>query len=524
MNANRQPDLAAIEQRARTTLAKQPDDAEALRLLAYVAAARDAPQDAENLLRKAITLVPDCVAAHADLASLLCRVERAEEAISLLDDAIAKYPDALWPLSLKAAVLSTERRAEEALAAHKVVVARAPHAAVPWMNYADALKTVGQTAEAVTAYRTALDRDPGNGAAWWGLANLRIVKLGIEDVTLMEQAQQRGRSDPFQQVQLQFALGKALADLGSYERSFRHYEAANRLRGTLVPYDAEAMHDFVCTSGAAFTPEFYARRNGYGHDSENIIFIVGMPRSGSTLIEQILASHPMVEGGGELFELRQIADKLIRRSGGHMSLPQAISGLDAGEMRTLGEKYLASVRRHRRTDRPFFTDKMPANWQLIPLIQLILPKARILDIRRHPLACCLSSFSTYFNRQTSFPTELADLGRYYRDYARMTAHIDAVLPGRVFRMQHEQVVEDTEGEVRRLLDWLGLPFAPSCLRFHENQRSVHTPSAQQVRRPINRDGLDHWRNYERWLAPLQAALGSAPEIYQFAPASKIENC
>lgn len=516
-----EPDLAAIEQHARTVLAKQPNDAESLKLLAHVAAARDAPVDAENLLRKAITLVPNFVAAHADLASLLCRLERVEEAIALLDNAIAKHPGDVWPLSIKAAVLSAERRAEDALAAHKAIVDRAPHATLPWMNYGYALKTLGQTGEAVTAYRTALERDPGNGAAWWGLANLRTVRLGIEDVALMEEAEQRGGRDPFQQVQLQFALGKALADLGSYEGSFRHYEEANRLRGKLVPYDSEAMHDLVCKSEAAFTPEFFARRSGHGHDAESIIFIVGMPRSGSTLIEQILASHPMVEGGGELIELREIADNLTRRVGAHVPLPEAISRLGTSELRTIGEKYLASVRRHRRTDRPFFTDKMPANWQLIPLIQLILPKARILDVRRHPLACCLSVFATYFNQQTSFPTELTDLGRYYRDYARMIAHMDAVLPGRVFRVQHEQVVEDTEGEARRLLDWLGLPFVPSCLRFHENQRSVHTPSAQQVRRPINRDGLDHWRNYERWLAPLQAALGSTPEIYQFAPASKL---
>lgn len=464
----------------------------------------------EAALRQAIAREPGNIQAYADLASLLFRLERPDEAMALLEDTIADYPREIWPHSLKAAVLMTERRADEALRAHAEVLDRAHHATVPWMNYGYALKTVGRTEEAVDAYRKSVAIDPGNGIAWWGLANLRTVRLGTEDVALMEQALQKRTlqnegSHPLQYIQLHFALGKALGDLGHYERSFRHYEEANRLRGELAPYDAQAMHDFVRSAETLFTPDFFAQRSEYGHDADSIIFIVGMPRSGSTLVEQILASHPLIEGGGELFELQEIAEHIQQTSTRKASLIEAISELSPDELHTLGARYLASVRRHRRTDRPFFTDKMPANWQLVPLIHLILPNAKIIDVRRQPVACCFSAFTTYFNRHTRFPTRLTDLARYYGDYVSLTAHMDNTLPGRIFRLPYEQLVDDFEAETSRLLDHLGVPFDPACLRFHENARSVHTPSAQQVRRPINRDGLDYWRNYERWLAPLQGA-------------------
>ena len=461
----------------------------------------DSLEDAVLLLRRAIALDPKFVLAYADLASLLCRLERADEAISLLDEAIENHPHEVWPFSIKAAVLSTERRAEEALLAHEAVVARAPNVTVPWINYAHALKTVGRTEQAVAAYRKSLEFDSSNGSAWWGLANLRTVRLGAGDVAVMQQALKSGTRDPLQQVQLQFALGKALGDLGDYEQSFRHYEEANRLRGTVVPYDPTRTSEFVQQCEAVFTSEFYASRNSQGCDADDVIFIVGMPRSGSTLVEQILASHPMIEGAGELFELRNLADTIARKSSKSASLPDAIVQLNTNDPRFLGESYLRSSRRHRHTDRPFFTDKMPANWQLVPFIHLILPNAKIIDVRRPLPPCCLSSFATYFNGQTSFPTKLKDLAGYYGDYVRLMSHMDAVLPGRVHRVDYENLVEDVETETRRLLAYLGLPFDPACLHFDKNPRAVHTPSAQQVREPINRDGLDRWRNYEPWLAP-----------------------
>lgn len=424
----------------------------------------------------------------------------------MLDAVIAKHPHEVWPLSIKAAVFSGERRADEALAAHAAIVAKASHAAAPWMNYAHALKTVGNTEAAITAYRNALERDPMNGSCWWGLANLRTLRLKASDVSAMEKALPHSSRNPLQQIHLHFALGKGLGDLGHYEQSFGHYQEANRLRGRMAPHAADEISTFVNRCETLFTPEFFAERNGVGFAADDVIFIVGMPRSGSTLIEQILASHPMVEGARELFELRTIARRIAVGATPEAAMPEAIAGLSAADFTAIGERYLQSVQRYRRSDRPFFTDKMPANWQLVPLIHLALPNAKIIDMRRNPLSCCLSSFATYFNLQTSFPTNLEDLASYYQDYARLMKHMDTVLPDRIHRIHYEQLVDDLELEVRRLLDFLGLPFHPACLRFHETERAVHTPSAQQVRNPINRDGLDAWRNYEPMLTPLQKTI------------------
>lgn len=504
-------DLANAERLLRARLATHPGDPEGLRLLAGIAASTGFTADAEQLLRKAIAVAPAFVEAHVDLTSLLCRLERAGEAIALLDLAGARQHGAIWPLSLKAAILDAERRTGEALALHEELVERAGHAAVPWLNYGHALQALGRLEEAVGAYRTSLRIDPANGFAWWGLASLRTVRLEASDIALMERALS-GAADGLQRAQLHFALGRALGDHGRFEPSFRHYEDANRVRQDLNRYDAGSIRDLVRQTEARFDAEFFARRAGQGCDAPDPIFIVGMPRSGSTLIEQILASHPMIEGCGELFELQNLAARTIGRDRPQNDWPDAIAALSADELQALGQRYLVSVRRHRHTNRPFFTDKMPSNWRLLALIRLILPRARIIDVRRHPLACCFSAFTTYFNRETSFPTNLGDLGRYYADYVRMIAHFEAVLPRGILRVHHERLVVDFEGEIRRLLDRLDLPFDAACLCFHENPRAVHTPSAQQVRRPITNEGLEHWRNYEPWLAPLKDALGPIRDL------------
>lgn len=467
--------------------------------------------DAEQLLRRVIERAPAFILAYADLASLLCRLDRADEAIALLDNVIEDPSRRLWALSLKTNILTGERRVDEALHVHEELVARAPGAAVPWMNYGYALKIVGRLEDAVAAYRRSLKINPANGFAWWGLANLRTIRLGSDDVTLLEQALEAVRDD-VQRVQLHFALGKALGDLNQFELSFRHYQMANDIRGRLVPY--KAMDGVVRQIEAVFTPEFFAERVDLGLDGSEVIFIVGMPRSGSTLIEQILASHPLVEGLGELFELQNIVTRVI---GAHpqTTWPETVAKLTADELRILGQSYLNSARRHRRTDRPYFTDKMPSNWQYLGLIHLILPNAKIIDVRRHPIACGFSNFTTYFNLQTSVPNSLEDLARHYRSYVHMVAHFEATLHGRVYPVQYEEVIEDTEGEVRRVLAFLDLPFDSACLRFHENPRVVDTPSSEQVRTPVNSEGLGRWRNYEPWLAPLQNELGSLVEPHRY---------
>lgn len=469
------------------------------------------PAEAERLLRRAIEVTPAFVPAYVELASLLCGAGRADEALAMFDGVLAVQPRSLWALSLKAAVLESERRSEEALATHEALVSRAPGAAVPWLNYGHALSACGRPDEAVAAYRRSLECDPDNGFAWWGLANLRTVRLSAKDVALMEGALPRA-ADDLHRILLHFALGKALGDVNSFEASFGHYEQANRIRGQVLPYDAKATADRVSQAATTFTPELLAQRSGLGCNAPDPIFIVGMPRSGSTLVEQILDSHPLIEGTGELPALGEIAARL-----GAMG-ERSAARLEPGELKALGESYIAATRRHRRTERPLFTDKMPANWQHIGLIKLALPRAKIIDVRRDPLACCFSAFTTYFNRQTCVPTSLQDWGRYYRAYADMVGILDAAAPGSIHRVSYESLVHDLEGEVRRLLDYLGLPFDEACLRFHENPRAVYTPSAQQVRQSINRSGLDRWRSYERWLDPLKRELdgrerwGKSPQL------------
>jgi len=324
---------------------------------------------------------------------------------------------------------------------------------------------------------------------------------------------------PEDRFHFEVALGKALEDAAAYEASFRHYAEGNRLRRQQLRYDADENRAFVDRSKALFTPQFFAARAGAGCTAPDPIFIVGLPRSGSTLIEQILASHPAVEGTMELPDILGIARDLGGRTtpGVPSRYPEILGGLDAGALQELGERYLRQTRVQRHSDAPYFIDKMPNNLAHVGLIHLILPRARIIDARRHPLACCFSAFKQHFARGQGFSYDLTDVGRYYRDYVELMAHMDRVLPGRVHRVIYEQMVADTEGEVRRLLDYCGLPFEAACLRFYENARAVRTASSQQVRQPIYRDAVDQWRHYDHWLGPLRAALGPVLDAYPDAP-------
>ncbi len=308
---------------------------------------------------------------------------------------------------------------------------------------------------------------------------------------------------------LHFALGKALEDQQQPARAFPHYEEGNRLRREGIPYDAAETTEQVDRTIAFFTPEFFAARDGWGCPAPDPIFILGMPRSGSTLVEQILASHPLVEGTAELPDIPLLARKLFGRDGG----PEALAALSADDVRSLGEEYIERTKVQRREGKPFFIDKMPNNWVHVGLIRLILPNAKIIDARRHPLDCCVSNFRQHYARGQGFSYSLEDMGRYYADYVRLMAHFDRVQPGRVIRVIHEQLVDDPEAEIRRLLDALGLVFDPACLAFHETKRAVRTASSEQVRRPINREGIGQWRAYEAWLDPLKQALGPVLEVW-----------
>ncbi len=311
---------------------------------------------------------------------------------------------------------------------------------------------------------------------------------------------------------LHFALGKALEDRKDAARSFMHYDEGNRLRRSTLDYEASETTRQVDKSIERFTPSLFAIRAGQGCPSSDPIFVIGMPRAGSTLIEQILSSHSLVEGTMELPDIPMLSARLGNRKGG-------LDTVDASELRAIGEEYLERTRIQRKTDKPFFIDKMPNNWAHIGLIHLILPNARIVDARRHPLGCCFSNFKQHFARGQSFSYGLDDMGRYYADYVRFLAHIDTVLPGHVHRVIYERMVDDSETEIRTLLAALGLPFEEPCLRFYENDRAVRTASSEQVRRPIYREGTEQWQMFDPWLDALKAALGevltSYPEIPDF---------
>src|SRR4051794_5761933 len=508
LNENR---LDIAERLLKPHLKEDPFDAAAIRMLAELAARIGRYKDAENLLRRAVELAPGWTAAKANLAMLLGRTGRPGEALQLLDDIFAAEPDSIGHWNLKAATLGRLGEFEEAIGLYEDVLKRAPRQPRVWMSYGHMLKTVGRQNEGVAAYRKAIEISPTLGEAWWSLANLKTVKLDESDIAGMESALLDPNLTDEDRFHLDFALGKAMHDAGRAGEAFGHYSKANALRLKSQPYRTADVTKNVNNSIELFARDAFEKRKG-GCEARDPIFIVGMPRAGSTLIEQILASHSQVEGTSELPDL-----PILARRGGQY--PESVLELTADERRERGEEYLKRAGVQRRTDRPFFIDKLPNNWLFVPFIQLVLPNAKIIDARRHPLACCFSNFRQHFARGQAFTYDLDHLGRYYADYVRLMAHIDTILPGRVHRVIYERLVEDTEAEVRRLLDHCGLEFEPACLEFYKTERAVRTASSEQVRRPIYRDATEEWRAYEVHLGPLKDALGPVLDAYPEAPAT-----
>ena len=493
----------------RRQLGAAPDDAAALVMLAEIAGQVGAYAQAEALVRQALDHAPGFGDGRLSLARILFARGKVDESLAVAEKMLGERPDCEPALTFLGGTLGLIGDYEAAIARYAAFLDRHPGSAETWTAYGNVLKTVGRSEDGVAAFRRALAREPTFGEAWWGLANLKSALLDAADVARMTALLEAGTPPPADRAQIHFALGRALEDAGDAPASFRHYEMGNRLQRAALPYEAAATAAEAAKAEALFTAEFFAARGGHGERSAAPIFILGMPRAGSTLIEQILASHPAIEGTAELPYIPALARELAatRSLALRTPYPEVLGHLDVEESRALGRAYLARAAAHRRTDRPYFIDKLPNNWLDIGFIHLILPEARIIDARRAPLPCCWSNFKQYFVRGQAFSNDLADLGRYYRAYIALMAHYDRVLPGRVHRIAHEALVADPEGEVRRLLDHLGLPFDPACLQFHRNRRAVRTASSEQVRRPINADGLESWRAFEPFLAPLKAALG-----------------
>jgi tetratricopeptide (TPR) repeat protein len=383
------------------------------------------------------------------------------------------------------------------------------------LSIGHALKTLGQTPEAIAAYHQAAACRPDFGDAYWSLANLKTYRFAPDELVRMRSALAAPTTPVGDRYHLCFALGKALEDTGEFGESFRHYELGNELKRPELRYRPQIVEGNTRQQIKVCTGEFFSARRGWGAPAPDPIFIVGLPRSGSTLLEQILASHSQVEGTQELPNVQQLVTRLRGRDPDPVDprYPRILTSLSAEDFRSLGEEYLTGTRVY-RTDKPHFIDKMPNNFRHIGLMHLMLPNARIIDARREPMACCFSNLKQLFANGQEFTYSVEDIARYYRTYLELMRHWDQVLPGRILRVYHEDVVEDLEGSVHRLLDFCGLQFEPGCITFHETKRSVRTASSEQVRQAIFREGLEQWKNFEPWLEPLKSALGDALNSYR----------
>lgn len=511
--------LGEAERLLRERLKADAGDVAAIRMLAETGARLGRYADAEALLTRCIELAPNFAAARHNLATMLYRQNKNLEALAQVEQLVAKDPRHPGYANLFAAILARLGEYDRAIAVYDQVLADYPNQPKGWMSYGHALKTVGRQADSVAAYRKALDLAPTLGEVWWSLANLKTVEFTAKDLAAMRQALDAEGVSEDDRLHLHYALGKAHEDARAWDESFQHYAAGAAIRRAQLDYDPDENTTDSVRTKAVFSPAFIAARAGQGCDAPDPIFVVGLPRSGSTLVEQILASHSWVEGTMELPDLivmaRRLGGKTARRV--DSTYPESLADLSPEDLKALGEEFIERTRIQRKTDKPFFIDKMPNNFAHTGLIHLILPNAKIIDARRHPLGCCFSGFKQHFARGQGFSYDLTDIGRYYADYVDLMAHFDAVLPGRVHRVIYERMIADPEAEIRALLEHCGLPFEEACLSPHENDRAVRTASSEQVRRPIFKDAVEHWQKFESHLGPLKQALGPVLNTYPEAP-------
>ena len=500
-------DVAEAEMIIRPYLLKHPRDVEAMRLLARIALERDVVHDADLLLEAVVELAPDYRAARYDYVRALMRRHKYGPALEQLEILLKAEPDNRTYRTTYATAYVGVGKHERALELYRSLLDGASQKDDLHLSIAHTLKTLGQTAESIAAYRMAAAARPDFGDAYWSLANLKTYRFTDDELSAMRVHEQAAGTTLEDRYHLCFALGKALEDRRDFESSFRYYERGNALKKSQSEYQAEFVERNTTLQKEVCTRDFFAARVGVGCPAPDPIFIVGLPRSGSTLLEQILASHSKVEGTMELSEIATYTVDLEgqNRDATQRRYPGVLAELTPENFARLGERYLADTRVY-RADKPFFIDKMPNNFRHVGLIHLILPNAKIIDARREPMACCFSNFKQLFASGQEFTYSIEDIARYYRTYAELMDHWDVALPGRVLHVQYEAVVEDLEGSVRRILDYCGLDLEPACLEFYKTERSVRTASSEQVRQPIFKEGVDQWRHYEQWLEPLRAAL------------------
>jgi tetratricopeptide (TPR) repeat protein len=503
-------ELAPAEQIIRTFLLQHGNHPEAMRLLAKIGVARGVLDDAELLLEAMLTLAPDHHAARYEYADVLVKRQKHMLAREQIGWLLKRDPANLDYRSLSATIAIGLGESETAIAIYRDMLKDAPDSWDVHLWLAHALKTVGQVPESVAEYRAAAAARPNFGDAYWSLANLKTYRFTDDEMARMRSEEASPATALVDRYHLCFALGKALEDRGEIAESWVYYERGNALKRSESRYRPEIIETNTVKQIEVCTRDFFHHRKGWGDQRQDPIFILGLPRSGSTLLEQILASHSQVEGTQELVDVQRIVLELQGREPDldNPLYPRVLPHMAKEDFAKLAERYLTDTRIY-RGDKRFFIDKMPNNFRHIGLIHLMLPNARIIDARREPMSCCFSNLKQLFASGQEFTYSIEDIARYYRTYLDLMRHWDEVLPGRVLRVHHEEVVADLEGSVRRILDHCGLPFEQACIEFHKTKRSVRTPSSEQVRQPIFRDGLDQWKKYEPWLGPLKEALGDA---------------
>ncbi len=505
--------LEDAEREYRAIVRDNPQNVDAVRLLGRIAMAAGRLADAERLFRRATTLAPDFVGALVDLGRVLKEQNYFEEAIECFERIAELEPQSPQGHFLLAGTLAASARTAEAIEAYRRALALAPDFPGALLGLGHTLKTMGRQDEAVAAYRRCIELRPDNGESYWSLANLKTYRLHDGDIAAMRASlAKEGLSDQ-SAVNFRFALAKALEDRGDYAAAWEHYREGNARQRMLEKYDPVQTEDTNEAIRRVFTPELLADKAGGGCDDPAPIFIVGLPRSGSTLLEQILASHSEVEGTSELPYLGRVAASLNRNRADGVNYPQAVRELGGPHLAALGEDYLRLAGLHRQEGTPRFIDKMPNNFPNIGLLHLILPRAKIIDARRHPLDSCLSCFRQLFAKGQTFTYDLADIGEYFLEYQRMMDYWHEVLPGRVLTVQYEELVTDFDAQLERLLDYCELSPEDACRRFFETERPVRTASSEQVRQPLYTGSIGFFRNYEEHLGELIEVLGPVLDRY-----------
>ena len=500
--------LIKAETACRHFLQTNPHHVEAMRLLADIGSRLGILEDADFLLESALEFEPDNIQVRIDYIQTLRKRQKFAEALKQSEFLYQGDPDNPVFQSLCAIESMQTGDYEQALELFEKVLQRLPDDPVTLTSRGHALKTFGRHEEAVLSYQNAIESDPRHGDAYYGLANLKTYSFSDEELRQMETQEHGNRLSYQNRIHICFALGKAYEDRKNYDRSFAHYERGNQLKRVQSRYDADQMTEELDSQVTACTAALFEKQAGNGCAAPDPIFILGLPRAGSTLLEQILASHSQIDGTLELPNILSLAHRLRRtKQASNDSLyPENLHELEPDQLRAMGQEYIDSTRIHRK-GAPFFIDKMPNNFRHVGLIKLILPNAKIIDARREPMACCFSGFKQLFAEGQEFTYGLQEIGQYYRDYVRLMEHWDSVLPGTVLRVQHEDVLDDLDGQVHRMLDYLGLPFEQACIDFHQTERAVRTASSEQVRQPITKASVDLWRHYQSHLQPLKDALG-----------------